>query len=358
MKKIIRICSLLLVVVLLFTACGQAAAPASSNNEEAKSEEVKSEDTKYKACLITATPRGNEYVDLIWSGLKQLGARGWEIKCIETFETAEHTEQIRSMCAEGYNIVYINGDDIMMAVHDLEDEIKANYPDVQFVFLDTYKETTMPNTCSVTIDPYESCFIAGYVAANTTKTGKVGLMLPLDTAIMRRFQYGYYAGVDYANKGVEVVTGYTTDWSDTTKGYEATVTLASNNNIDVLFQAAYISGYGVISACADLKLPCIGVDDWQGDIDPIVFWSAIKSMDFAVTKTADMWEKGEKIPFAMELDLDDGGYAYEDIDLDNLSPELKDSVVKLKDDIIGGKVDVFAGKYEEWRITDLTAGGE
>jgi basic membrane protein A len=134
--------------------------------------------------------------------------------------------------------------------------------------------------------------------------------------------------------------------------------MKANNDIDVLFQAAYISGYGVISACADLKLPCIGVDDWQGDIDPIVFWSAIKSMDFAVTSTAEMWENKEELPPAMELNLADGGYAYADVDMKNLSPELAEAVEKLKADIISGEVDVFAGEYEEWRITNLIEGGE
>lgn len=359
MSKKLRIFSLLLAIAILFTACGQPSTSTTPTNEEPAKEESKLEDQKYKAAFITSTPRGNEFVDLIWSGFQTLEKeKGWEIKCIETFETAEHSEQIRALCAEGYNLIYTNGDDIMMSAHDLKDEIADLYPDVYFFFLDTYKPTEMPNSTTVTIDPFESCFIAGYVAANKTETGKIGLMLPLDTAIMRRFQYGYYAGVDYANKDAEVVTGYTTDWVDTTKGYEATTAMKSNNDIDVLFQAAYISGYGVISACADLELPCIGVDDWQGDIDPIVFWSAIKSMDFAVTRTAEMWENKEELPIAMELNLADGGYAYAEVDMKNLSPELAEAVEKLKDDIISGEVDVFAGEYEEWRITNLTESGE
>ncbi len=351
MSKKLRIFSLLLAIAIIFTACGQPSAPAEG--------EPANEDQKYKAAFITSTPRGNEFIDLIWSGFQKLETeKGWEIKCIETFETAEQAEQIRALCADGYNLIYTNGDDVMMSVHDLKDEIAQSYPDVYFFFLDTYKPTEMPNSTTVTIDPFESCFIAGYVAANKTETGKVGLMLPLDTAIMRRFQYGYYAGIDYANKDVEVVTGYTTDWVDTTKGYEATTAMKANNDIDVLFQAAYISGYGVISACADLKLPCIGVDDWQGDIDPIVFWSAIKSMDFAVTSTAEMWENKEELPPAMELNLADGGYAYAEVDMKNLSPELAEAVEKLKNDIISGEVDVFSGEYEEWRITNLIEGGE
>jgi basic membrane protein A len=341
MKKVVRIAAVLvLAAVMVLTGCGGG-----------KSKKSTKTDGVNKACFITSTARGNEFIDLIWSGLTQLEKEGWEIKCIETFETAEQSEQIRAMLAEGYDLIYTQGDDVIQSVADLEKEIVSNYPDAHFFFLDTYDVQTMPGTTTVTIDPFESCFIAGFVAANKTKTGEAGLMMPLDTPIMQRFEFGYYAGADYANTGAKVIKAYTTDWMDTTKGYEATKALAANSNIDVLFQCAYISGYGVIQACADMKLPCIGVDDWQGDIDPIVFWSAIKSMDVAVVKTAHAWLEGETFPHALEFALKDGGYAYYEPDLKNLTPELAAAVVQLKDDIISGKVDVFAGKYGTYRLT-------
>ncbi|MDR3164276.1 MAG: BMP family ABC transporter substrate-binding protein [Synergistaceae bacterium] len=312
----------------------------------------------YKACLVTSTPRGNEFTDLIWSGFLKLEKEGWEVKCIETFETAEHAEQIRSMCAEGYNLVYTQGDDVMTTVKDIYDELHDAYPGTVFIFLDTYAKTELANTSAVTIDPFEACFIAGYVAAGKSKSGEIGLMMPLDTPIMRRFEFGYYAGIDYANvqngTQAKMIKAYTNDWADTTKGYESTIALISSHpNMDVVVQCAYISGYGAISACVDKKIPCIGVDDWQGDIDPIVFWSAIKSMDIAVYETAKMWINGNKLPFALEFDLEAGGLAYADVDLKNLAPEQARKVVQLKNDIMTRKVDVFAGKYEEWRETNF-----
>jgi basic membrane protein A len=328
----------------------------------AGSVEAKQDDGVNRACLITSTPRGNEFTDLIWSGFLKLEKEGWEVKCIETFETAEQAEQIRSMCAENYDLIYTQGDDVMTTAKDMMGELNELYPETLFIFLDTYEKTALPNTSAVTIDPFEACFIAGYVAANTSKSGEIGLMMPLDTPIMRRFEYGYYSGIDYANATDEtkarMIKAYTNDWSDTTKGYESTIALLSNYpKIDTVVQCAYISGYGVISACADKSIPCVGVDDWQGDISPIVFWSAIKSMDLAVYETARMWLKGEKLPFAMEFDLSAGGLAYADVDLKNLEPALAAKVAKLKDNIIAGTVDVFAGKYEEWRSTNFDQSG-
>jgi basic membrane protein A len=345
MKKIFKVVLALAMAVVLFAGGGGVS-------------EANRDDGANKACLITSTPRGNEFTDLIWSGFLKLQDEGWEVKCIETFETAEHAEQIRAMCAEGYDLIYTQGDDVMATAKDMMTEIAEMYPDTFFIFLDTYVKTDIPNTCAVTIDPFEACFIAGYVAANKSESGEIGLMLPIDTPIMRRFEYGYYSGVDYCNSKngtrAKMTKAYTNDWSDTTKGYESTIALLSNYpEIDVVVQCAYISGYGVISACADKGVPCIGVDDWQGDINPIVFWSAIKSMDLAVYESAKKWLGGEKLPFALEFDLSAGGIAYADVDLKNLSGELAKDVVKLKDEVISGEVDVFAGKYGEWRETNF-----
>lgn len=374
MKKQLYFVVIIITLMSLFVGCSQPNAPtkqgelsSKSDSEKVEKEEAgaaevpggRSKTGTGKACLITSTPRGNEFIDLIWSGFTKLEKEGWEIKCIETFETAEQAEQIRSMCAEDYNIIYTQGDDVMKTVLDMQSELRSEYPDTFFIFLDTYAKTDMPNSCAVTIDPFEACFIAGYVAARTSKTGTVGLMLPLDTPIMQRFEYGYYAGADYVDNGTKIIKAYTNDWSDTTKGYESAKALKSNNpDMDVMIQAAYISGYGVIQACSDMKLPCIGVDDWQGDIDPIVFWSAIKSMDVAVYETAHSWAKGSSFPYALEFDLNDGGYAFADVDFKNLDDDLAQDVKQLKDDIIKGKVDIFAGKYEEWRETNFDQVGD
>ena len=125
----------------------------------------------------------------------------------------------------------------------------------------------------------------------------------------------------------------------------------SNYDIDLIIHCAYISGYGVISACSDLGLKCIGVDGWQGYVDPCVFWSAIKSMNVAVLKTAHAWENGEELPMHLEYSVKDGGEAYYEPDLENLSPELQEKVVALRDKIVSGEVDVFSNGYEEYRVT-------
>lgn len=359
MKKNISLMLVLVMIVGILAGCGKTApaaetkAPAgAAPAAEAPAAEAPAERT-YKAAFITSTARGNEFIDLIWSGFQKLEAEGWEVKCIECFETAEQAEQAYAMCEAGYDLIYTQGDDVKVSIEDLN--LAEQYPDTYFLYLDTYEEPQMEHATSVTIDPFESCFIAGYLTALTTQKDVIGVMLPMDTPIMRRFEYGYYAGIEYANaeNGTSKtwVKGYTNSWNDTTKGYEAAVAMNSNNDIDTIIHCAYISGYGVISACADLDLRCVGVDGWQGYINPCVFWSAIKSMDVAVLKTAHALTSGETLPAHVEYSVSSGGEAYYEPDLDNLPADVAEKVVVLKDKITSGEVDVFSGAYEEYRTT-------
>lgn len=337
---------------------GSGGAPGGSgavSGGDASGSSAPKADGKYKACFITSVARGNEFIDLIWEGFLSLEKEGWEVKCIECFETAEQAEQVYAMCQAGYNLIYTNGDDTKATVEDIGEELLRDYPDVHLFFLDTYEEPQIDNATSVTIDPFESCFVAGYVAALTTEKDLIGIMEPLDTAIMQRFEYGYYAGIEYANRTEGLnktwITAYTNSWNDTTKGYEAAVAMNSNYDIDTLIHCAYISGYGVISACADLGLKCVGVDGWQGYIDPCVFWSALKSMDVAVYKTAHSWMNGEELGAALEYGVRSGGNAYYEPDLKNLPADVAEKVVALKESIMNGTVDVFENGYEDWRTS-------
>ena len=372
-KKLIALLMSLTMVASALAGCSGGAAETEATTEavtEAVADAVEDsakeivadpnapDGTGYKAAFITSTARGNEFIDLIWEGFLQLEAEGWEVKCIETFETAEQAEQVYALCQEGYNLIYTQGDDVKQSLEDIGDELVEAYPDIHFFYLDTYNQPVIPNATSVTIDPFEACFLAGYLVAITTEKDTIGIILPQDTAIMKRFEYGYYAGIDYANRteglNKEYVKAYTNSWNDTTKGYEAAVAMNSNYDIDTIIHCAYISGYGTISACSDLGLRCVGVDGWQGYIDDCVFWSAIKSMDVAVVRTAHDWLNGEEIGTAVEYSVHSGGEAYDERDLENLDDETREKVLNVESMIANGELDVFADGYEEYRVTDNT----
>ena len=352
MKRIISLIMAVMMIVTL-TACAKESPDLAVIGEESvkgveSNESVESEIAK-KACLITTTPLGNDFTDLIWSGFLDLERDGWEVKVIEVSEASEYPEQIRAMAAQGYTAMFTMFDELSNVALDLSDELAESYPDLHIFMLDTYMEHDKKNVTSVSVDPFESSFVAGYVAANMTEKDIVGWIGHKDILKVQRFRDGYTAGVNYANNGKTVITAFTGDPFDPVKGQETAKTMIQNNDVDIIYQSAYLGGPGVISACAEAGIKVIGVDDWQGDIDPAVFWSAVKSMDIAIISLAEDHIEGREFESSVNFDLSSGGSVYDERDEKNIPEELLTRVNQLIDDIKAEKIDVYEG-FDQYRL--------
>lgn len=360
MKKILLILIAVLIVASL-SACSPAqpaapveSAPASTPAAaapEADAAQTPAEEPRIakKACLITSTALGNEFTSSIWSGIEALAPEGWDVKCIETFEAAEYPDQIRAMAEEGYTTMFTMFDEVSQVALDLADELKANYPDLHIFMLDTYMEHDKTNCTSVSVDPFESSFVAGYVAANMTEKDVVGWVGHKDILKIQRFRDGYIAGVNYANNGKEVIAAFTGDPFDPVKGYDVAKAMIENNDLDIIYQCNYLGGPGVIQACSEAGIKCIGVDDWQGYMDDCVFWSAVKSMDVAVNTLAHDYLAGKEFGTSINFDLSSGGRVYDERDAGNIPADLLAKVNDLIEKIRSGEIDVFEG-FDQYRL--------
>lgn len=354
MKRLLSLVMAIMLVVTMTACTKKEADPA--NADQGKPEvtgeenggESKDEIAK-KACLITTTPLGNDFTDLIWSGFQELEKKGWEVKAIEVSEASEYPEQIRAMAAQGYTAMFTMFDELSNVALELSDELAESYPDLHIFMLDTYMEHDKKNATSVSVDPFESSFVAGYVAANMTEKDIVGWIGHKDILKVQRFRDGYTAGVNYANNGKSVISAFTGDPFDPVKGQETAKTMIQNNDVDIIYQSAYLGGPGVISACAEAGIKVIGVDDWQGDIDPAVFWSAVKSMDIAIISLAEDHTAGKEFGTSVDFDLSAGGAVYDERDEKNIPKDLLVKVKQLIEDIKSGKVDVYEG-FEQYRL--------
>lgn len=335
---------LALLLCLSLVGCGNDGdAPVVEGGDDQRESEV-----VYKAALITTSARGNDFIDLMWSGFEKLETEGWEVKCIEALDSAEYADDIRAMSEEGYNVIMTWTDDLSEVVLELADELKELYPNTHYFLLDTYMEQNHDNCTTVSVDAWESSFVAGYIAAKTTQTKEIGWVSHFESPKMRRFWWGFVQGAKYADPTVTCYDALTLDAYDPQKGLETAQTLlADHPNIDVVYQAAYLAGPGVITACANAGIKCIGVDDWQGYIDDCVFWSAVKSIDNAVYALANSYKAGEKFPLSMDFNLSKGGKAYDDRDFVNLTPEMQKEITDLCAGIADGSVNVYDG-MEDW----------
>lgn len=346
MKKVL--CLILsLVMCMSLVACGGNGDADSGNEGDAEAEGINK-----KVCFISSVGLGNDFTNLIWKGIEQLGEEGWETNVIEATQAAEYADQIRACAAEKYDVVFIFGDEVATVAVELSEELHESNPNMHFFLLDTYMEQDTPNCTSVAVDTFESSFIAGYVAAATTTVGKVGWIGHTDMFKITRFRDGFINGVKYYNEqnsaNIEYVSAFTGDYNDPVKGYETGISMIENYGVDVIYQCNYNGGPGVIQACAEKGIKCIGVDDWQGYIDDCVFWSAIKSMDIVTYTLGSEYANGAEFGSFLNFNAANGAKAYDTRDEANVSEEtlagVKDIMAKIGD----GSLDIYEG-FDEYR---------
>lgn len=350
MKKLI---ALLLAIVMLLSIAGcstsqtgESKAQGGSTTESGKDTEAtgetKTDDSGSLICIVSESSQGAPFSQQTWKGFEKVSETyGTQIKFVEALEASEYETQLRSMAEVGAKVIFSMFD----AVNLVAAEIAPEYPDVQFVLIDCNETFDIPNVTCIVVDSWEPSFVAGVVAAMTTKTGKVGWVGSLDIGVITRFYEGYAAGVDYANQTyglkVEVAQTYVGSAEDTVKAAEATKILISNG-ADIVYQVANEAGLGVIQACSDAGIKCIGVDSWQGGIDPCVFWSALVAIEDGVFDTYTAYLDGTLQSGSISYGIANGFPIYAEEDYNNLPDEVKKAVDTVMSGVADGTLDVFA----------------
>lgn len=322
MKKVYRILTMVLVLSLFIVGCG--------GGEQAG-------EKKQEAVMIVEIPKGDPFIELAFSGLEQLGKdKGIDVRIIEALDKSEHEEQIRAMAELGANPIYVLWDNLGAAVL----EVAPDFPDTKFIIADAYVETDLENVKTVVVEPQEASFIAGFVAAKTSETKHVGFVGSMDTPIINRFRAGFEAGVKYADENVKVEAVYAGNPNDPNKGSEI-AKLIIGNGADIIMHAANKTGLGVIKACEEEQVLAIGVDEWQGKINPdIVFWSALKDIAGAIYKAGESVLDGTFEPGIQVYDISTGISLYDERDFQKLPEELQQEVLELVEELKAGKITV------------------
>ena len=172
------------------------------------------------------------------------------------------------------------------------------YPNVKFILIDgqplvdgEYK--SYDNVVSIYFNEHESAFLTGVASALETKTGKLGFIGGIANDAVKKFGWGYVAGVAYANQTYNtdahvVDYVYSGSFSDVSMG----VSLAGgmfDKGIDTIMHAAGGVGVGAMKEAktrGDVKIVGVDVDQYHegltSDGSSIILTSAMKNIDVAV----------------------------------------------------------------------------
>jgi basic membrane protein A and related proteins len=357
MKRISTIFAVMVVMVMLFTACGPAATTAAP---------------KIKVGEVTDLGGVNDksFNASAWKGVQdaitQLGVDG---TFQQSTQQSDYAKNIQQMLTSKEDLIITVG--FLLGV-DTATAAKAN-PTQKFAIVDyTYPDcypgavegkdcgssTDLTNVRGLAFQTDQAAFLAGYLAAGMTKTGKVasfgGLQIPTVTIFMK----GFEAGVKYYNqthKTSVVALGwddkaqtgvFVGNFSSTDDGKNTATSLAQEG-ADIILPVAGAVGLGSAAYCQTSgKCLIIGVDtDWfvsSNEYASVELSSVQKKIDVAVLKTIQDAVNGKFTGGTVTYTLADGGVDLAPFhNFDSQVPQtLKDELTQLRADIISGAVTV------------------
>jgi basic membrane protein A len=333
---------------LVLSACQPAATPTTAAPTAAP---------KVKICQVTDSGGIDDksFNATAWKGVQesiaQLGVDG---KYLESKEVADYEKNLNAFIEEKCDLIVTVG----FLLGDATKAAAEANTDVKFSIVDFAYDPAIPNVVGQVFATDEAAFLAGYLAAGMTKTGKVGTFggLPIPTVTI--FMDGFVRGVKYHNqvKGTAVeVLGYdlvdankglfTNSFDDQTKGKEFGITLM-DEGADIIMPVAGPVGLGTAAAVKERgNAWIIGVDsDWfltAPDYADIELTSVLKGMDATTMQVAksvvDGAYKGGTNVVGNLANNGVGLAPYHNLD-SQVSAELKAEIEQLKKDIIDGKI--------------------
>lgn len=227
--------------------------------------------------------------DSAWRGIQRAEKElGIEVAKVESKEEKDYETNLMAMADQGMDLVIAVGLNQGKALQ----KVAPDYPDTKFAIVDGQVEA--PNVRMLKFKEEEGSFLVGYLAGLMTKTGKVGFVGGMELDLIKKFQYGFAAGVKTARADGELLPAkYTGNW-DNIDSAKVAANLLFDSGADIVYHAAGRAGLGVIRAAEEKKLWAIGVDsDQDAEAPGFVLTSMVKKVDEAVFATISELTKGE-----------------------------------------------------------------
>jgi basic membrane protein A and related proteins len=412
LRSNLPVASLFITLAVTITACTATAAvqppsarPVIEASPGAASPTVSARPTAAPTLAPTAKPRlsppataggpAPDFVACMVAGPDGIHDKGANAESLKGMEAVKKARDIQTHVLEGPsghqmvdNVNTFAGQtcDIIVGVgFQLDDAVAgaaAKYPDQRFSMVDYAYDPTdegyvsrvsadmavsreqvkraFGNVRGLLFEPGQAAMLAGYLAAGSSKTGRVGVFGAMDTPGVTAFMDGLAAGVHYYNKqkgktvqllGWDAVgqTGtFTGDFSDATAASAAALQLMTEG-ADVIVPVTGPASIGAAQAVHDAKGRrnlLIGVEFDQFVATPqygnVILTSILKQMDNAVHTTIDQAVDGIFEGGVYHGTLANGGVGlapYHDLEK-SVPPTMAAEIESLRVAIVDGSVTV------------------
>ena len=162
--------------------------------------------------------------------------------------------------------------------------VAGELPDIRFVV--TQGNVRGPNLASYEVLQEHSAFLAGALAALTTRTGIVGHMSGIRVAPGLKGRAAYANGVRHANPAVKLLTNFSGNQDDNALSKRVALAMI-DAGADVIFTMLNAGRTGAIEACRERGVAQIGnVVDWTTIAPDVFIASAVADSGLALFNAA------------------------------------------------------------------------
>ena len=353
-----------LVATLGLVACGEAPDESGDSGNGSGS----SETSDFLPCVVSDAGGFDDksFNQLSYEGVEQAADElGSEFKAVESNSENDYGPNLESLVAEGCDTIVTVG----FALASATKESAAANPDLNYILIDDAADggedgktfdgqADEPNIKPILYNTAEAAFMAGYVAADYSKTGVVGTYGGMEYPTVTIFMDGFKQGVDHYNKekGEDVkVVGWDGKTGTFTGGFEANETATNtarqllDQDVDVILPVGGPIYQGALTAIesSGKDVALVGTDADVFETDPktqeVILTSILKNMKIstyeAVTASA---EEGDFdfSPYVGNLENDGVGLAPFHNFESKVSDSVKTELDQIRQDIIDGKIKV------------------
>jgi basic membrane protein A len=254
---------------------------------------------------------------------------------LQSHSEADYQPNLEALTNEHFDMIYAIG---VLMQRDLDQVAKQN-PNQRYAIVDAIVPD--PNVVSVTFKEQDGSFLAGALAALTSKTHHVAFLGGQDIPLLRKFEAGYTAGARQVDPNVKVDVKYAGSFDDVAAGEEL-ANLLYDGGADIIFAAAGKAGIGVMDAVKSRSGDyVIGVDSNQDALVPgKILTSMVKHVDVGVFDVAKAIADRKPLHGHLELTLKDGGISLTDFAYTRnaIGPERIARIERIRQAIVDGKI--------------------
>lgn len=317
--------------------------------------------TGVKACLVSDEGGFNDksFNESAKAGLdKAVAELKVDSAVAESHSAAEYKPNIDNLVAQNCTIIFGVGFTINDAVRDAA---RAN-PDVKFALIDSRitennEVINLDNAKPLVFNTAEAAYLAGYVAAGMTQTGKIGTWGGMQIPPVSIFMDGLADGIARHNKdkgtSVELIGwdkaaqngSFTGSFADASKGKQLTAGMIAQG-ADIIHPVAGASGNGALAAAKEAPgTMVIWVDSdgfYSTSEGSLILTSVVKEIGASVFDTIKAVQDGKFSSEAYVGTLANGGVSlapFHDFDA-KVPAELKAEVAKIQSEIESGTTKV------------------